>query len=105
MMTTLKTLALGLSLLVTAAAPAFANAEQPHTAPIAPAFAAGQVGQDVGSERDPGFDLRAAVPLRAGGQVVTASEAGGGFDPARAVLAGQGRDGTVRFAGGVDRTV
>jgi hypothetical protein len=104
-MTSLKTVALGLSLLVTAASPAFAG-EQPHTAPIAPLFAGGYLAQDVGSERDPGFAASAAVPLRAGGQAFAASEAGGGFDPARSVIAGVTQDGTTRFAGGgLDRNV
>jgi hypothetical protein len=105
-MTSLKTVALGLSLLITGAAPALAGGEQPHTAPVTPLFAGGYLTQDVGGERDPGFAISAAVPLRAGGQVMAASEAGGGFDPARSVIAGVAPDGTSRLAGGwLDRNV
>jgi hypothetical protein len=105
-MTNLKTVALGLSLLITGAAPALAGGEQPHTAPIATLFAGGYLAQDVGSERDPGFAISGAVPLRGGGHVMVASEAGGGFDPARSVIVGVTRDGTSLLAGGgLDRDV
>lgn len=105
-MRSMKTVALGLTLLFAASAPAFAGGEQPHTAPVAPLFAGGYTGPDVGSERDPGFNVNAAVPLRAGGHIATASEAGGGFDATRSVVAGVTPDGTSRLAGSwLDRNV
>jgi hypothetical protein len=88
---------LGLSMLLLAS-PAFAmegNSEQPHTAPIAVAFAGGYAAPDVGSEQDPGFTLRTAQPLRGNGW---ANAVSGAFSSEQMVAVGEAQDGNVRVA-------
>ncbi len=92
--------ALGLSLLIAGAAPAFAgNAEQPHMAPVSALYSGGYTGPDLGSERSPGFDARTAVRVRSAGHVAAPSEAGGGFDANRAIVAGAPEGSPARLAG------
>lgn len=83
-MNTIRLAALGLALVI-ASAPVFAmdgNSEQPHTMPVAVAYAGGYAAPDLGSEQDPGFALGVARTL---------SSADG-------VVVGRSEDGAVRFA-------